>query len=55
METMKKDQFLTLRWNNVFTLGLGLVFVIYAVVAPSTFELSDGAAFFGLFVLGAVY
>jgi hypothetical protein len=52
---MKKEEFLTARWNNVLTLGLGLVFVIYAVVVWSTSVLSDSAAFVGLVVIGAVY
>jgi hypothetical protein len=29
---MEKEEFLTVRWNNVLALGLGLVFVVYAVV-----------------------
>jgi len=52
---MKKEEFLTVRWNNVLALGIGLVFVIYAVVAWSTSVLSDSAAFVGLVVFGAVY
>ena len=52
---MTKEAFLTVRWNNVLALGLGLVFVIYAVVALSTLALSDGAAFVGLVVIGVLY
>ena len=52
---MTKEEFLTARWNNVLTLGLGLVFVIYAVVVWSTSVLSDSTAFIGLVVVGAVY
>ena len=52
---MKKEEFLTGRWNNLLTLGLGLVFVIYAVIVRSTSAVSDGAAFVGLVVLGALY
>jgi hypothetical protein len=52
---MKKEEFLTARWNNVLTLAIGLVFVLYAVVAWSTSVLSDSAAFIGLVVIGAVY
>jgi hypothetical protein len=52
---MTKDEFLTVRWNNVLALGLGLVFVIYAVAALSTSALSDGAAFVGLVVIGVLY
>jgi hypothetical protein len=55
MDTMTKESFLTVRWNNVLTLGLGLVFVVFAALAPSAFELSDSAAFFGLLVIGVVY
>ena len=52
---MTKEKFLTVRWNNVLTLALGLVFVIYAVVVWSTSVLPDSAAFIGLVVIGAVY
>jgi hypothetical protein len=50
-----KEEFLTVRWNNVLTLGLGLVFVLYAIFASSSSAVSDGAAFAGLMVLGVVY
>ena len=52
---MTKEEFLTVRWNNVLALGLGLVFLIYAVVALSTSVLSDSAAFVGLVVIGVLY
>ena len=52
---MAKEEFLTARWNNALTLGLGFVFVIYAVVVWSTSVLSDGAAFAGLMIIGVVY
>ena len=52
---MKKEKFLTERWNNILTLALGFVFVMYAVVAWSTSALSDTSAFVGLVILGAVY
>jgi hypothetical protein len=52
---MTKEEFLTVRWNNVLALGLGLIFVIYAVVALSTSVLSDSAAFVGLVVIGVLY
>ena len=54
-DAMKKEEFLTARWNNVLTVGLGLVFVVYAVVVWSTSVLSDTAAFIGLVIIGAVY
>jgi hypothetical protein len=50
-----KEKFLTVRWNNVLALALGLVFVIYAIVVWSTSGLSDSAAFIGLVIIGAVY
>jgi len=52
---MTKEEFLTERWNNVLALGIGLVFVVYAVVAWSTSVLSDTAAFAGLVLVGVVY
>ena len=52
---MIKEEYLTVRWNNVLTLGLGLIMVIYVAVVASTSVLSDLAAFIGLALLGAVY
>ena len=49
------EEFLTARWNNVLTIGLGLIFAIYAVVVWSTSVLSDSAAFIGLVVIGVAY
>jgi hypothetical protein len=52
---MTKERFLTKRWNNWLTLGLGLPALIYAVVALSTSVISDFAGFIGMAIMGAVY
>jgi len=52
---MTKEQFLTLRWNNTLTLGIGLIMLIYVGLVLSTSVLSDLAAFIGLALIGAVY
>jgi hypothetical protein len=52
---MTKEEFLSVRWNNVLALGLGLVFLIYAVFALSTSALSDSTAFIGLVIIGVLY
>jgi len=52
---MTKEKFLTLRWNNFLSLGLGLIPLIYVVVVLSTSVLSERAAFIGLVVIGVVY
>ena len=52
---MTKEKFLTKRWNNWLTLGLGLPTLIYGVVVLSTSVLSDFAGFIGMAVMGAVY
>jgi hypothetical protein len=49
------EKFLTTRWNNLLTLGMGIPVLIYAVVVLSTSVLSDFAGFIGMVVLGAVY
>ena len=50
-----KEKFLTVRWNNLLTLGLGLILLIYVVFVLSTSVLSDSAAFIGLVILGVLY
>ncbi len=52
---MTKTEFLTVRWNNRLSLGLGLPILIYAVVVLSTSVLSDSAGFIGLVVMGVIY
>ncbi len=52
---MANEKFLTKRWNNWLTLGMGLPTLIYAVVVLSTSVLSDFAGFIGMAVIGAVY
>jgi hypothetical protein len=55
MDPMTKEDFLTVRWNNLLSLGLGLILLIYVAVVLSTSVLSDSAAFIGLAVLGVIY
>ena len=54
-DTVTKERFLTVRWNNILTLGLGLPALIYAIVVLSTGILSDIAGFIGLVIIGVVY
>lgn len=50
-----KDEFLTARWNNLLSLGLGLPTVAYVVFALSTTLWSQRAGFIGLVVIGVLY
>ena len=52
---MTKEKFLTLRWNNLLSLGMGIPALIYVVVILSTTVLSDSAGFIGLVVIGVLY
>lgn len=52
---MTKGEFLTVRWNNILALGLGLILLIYVAVVVSTTILSDFAAFIGLAIIAVVY
>jgi len=52
---MTKEKFLTVRWNNWLTLGLGLPTLIYAIVGLSTSAFSDFTGFIGMAVMGALY
>jgi hypothetical protein len=53
--TMIKEEFLTLRWNNILTLGFGLIMLTYVGFVISTSALSDVIVFIGLVHIGAVY
>ena len=50
-----RDRFLTVRWNNALSLGLGLPALLYVAIALFTSTLSDRTGFFGLVVIGVVY
>ena len=52
---MIKEEYLTLRWNNLLTLGFGVIMLAYVGFVMSTSALSDVAAFIGLVLIGAVY
>ena len=52
---MANEKFLTARWNNWLTLGMGIPTLAYGVFVLSTSVMSDFAGFIGMVVLGAVY
>ena len=52
---MAKGKFLTVRWNNMLSLGLGIPGLIYVIVVLSTSVLSVSAGFIGLMVIGVLY
>jgi hypothetical protein len=52
---MAKEKFLTIRWNNLLSLGLGLPALVYVVVVLATSVLSARAGFIGLVVIGVLY
>jgi hypothetical protein len=52
---MSKEKFLTVKWNNLLTVGLGiplLIFVVYAF--SSTFWMEKGGLIW-LVIIGALY
>jgi len=52
---LTKEEILTDRWNNLLSLGMGLIPLIYIVVVLSTSVLSARAGFIGLVVIGVLY
>lgn len=52
---MTRETFLTVRWNNLLSLILGLPLLAYVVVVLSTSLLSESMGFAGLVVLGVLY
>ncbi len=52
---MTKEEFLTVRWNNWLTLGLGLPTLIYVVVAFSTSVWMGRDGMIGLSIIGVLY
>jgi hypothetical protein len=52
---MRKERFLTVRWNNLLSLGLGLPALIYVIVAFSTSLWSGRGGLIGLAIIGVLY
>jgi hypothetical protein len=53
--TMTKEKFLTVRWNNLLTLGLGIPALIYVVFAFSTSLWTEMWDLIGLAAIGVLY
>jgi hypothetical protein len=52
---MTRGRFLTARWNNLLSLGVGLPALAYAMVALSAPALSGLGGFIGMVIVGVVY
>ena len=55
MEIVTKEKFLTVGWNNVLTLALGLPTLIYVLVAFSTSFWTTRGGLIGLSIIGVLY
>ncbi len=49
------EEILTDRWNNLLSLGMGLIPLIYIVVVLSTSVWSGSGGFIGLVVIGVLF
>ena len=52
---MNKEKFLTVRWNNWLTLGLGIPTLIYIVYAFSNSLWTTRGGLIGLAIVGILY
>lgn len=52
---MTKEKFLTVRWNNILSLGLGLIVLIYVVFALSNSAWLGQNGLIGLGIIGAMF
>ncbi|MDH3674513.1 MAG: hypothetical protein OES12_03380 [Anaerolineae bacterium] len=52
---MTKEKFLTVRWNNWLSLGLGIPTLLYVIVALSTSIWPTRGGLIGLAIIGALY
>ena len=55
MDALTKEKFLTVRWNNWLSLGLGLPTLIYVLFAFSTSFWSEKGGLIGLSAIGVLY
>lgn len=52
---MTKEKFLTVRWNNLLSMGLGLIVLIYIVVVLSNSAWLGRDGLIGLAIIGALF
>ncbi|MGD8623562.1 MAG: hypothetical protein PVF47_06450 [Anaerolineae bacterium] len=52
---MTREKFLTVRWNNLLSLGLGIPALIYVLVAFSTSLWTEVGGMIGLSLIGVLY
>jgi hypothetical protein len=52
---MTKEKFLTVRWNNWLSLGLGILGLIYVVFAFSTSLWTEKSGLIWLSIIGVLY
>jgi hypothetical protein len=52
---MTREAFLTVRWNNWLSLGLGLPALIYVVFALSSPAWAEQGGLIGLAIIGVLY
>lgn len=52
---MTKDKFLTVRWNNLLTLALGIPTIVYILYAFSGSLWTTRGGLIGLALIGVVY
>ncbi len=52
---MKKENYLTVRWNNILTLVLGVPALIYIIAAFSTSIWSEKGGMIGISIVGVLY
>ncbi len=52
---MTKEDFLTVRWNNILTLALGIPALLYVIYAFSSSLWTQRAGLIGLSIIGVLY
>ncbi|MCB9453311.1 MAG: hypothetical protein H6672_17915 [Anaerolineaceae bacterium] len=52
---MTRERFLTVRWNNLMAVGLGIPAVIFVVLAFSTSMWTELSGLIGISIVGVVY
>ncbi len=52
---MTKQRFLTVRWNNILSVGLGTPTLIYVILAFSTSFWLEREGLIGLAIFGALF
>lgn len=54
-DALTREKLLTIGWNNVLNIGLGILALIYVIYAVSTSMWTESSGLIGIAIVGVIY